>query len=301
MYTFSNSFLANALKDPEWGNFIRPDTDLECLTDPNDKYKLARGSDYRPDYTPFITESPEFHAVTKRIEDVGRTFTFEDQCSAKYYHDIFQLMPSISDKITRVVDVGVFMGGSASVLAGCIENKNIQLDLVDFGSEYLRITYERIRRTFPEVAKRTRLFLGDLPTYINTVLINDENISSLIHHDASHNFNEVIRDLAALSFVKDKVNGLIIQDTHLRGGNIGTNFFVDAALYAVFGGQMQFYEIGIKLPTATEPAFEASRFGTYFIDNQAEGMYIPFNLVQFRYPHPSIKLESILPKAEFVA
>lgn len=300
MYTFSNSFLANALKDPAWGSFIKPDGELENLKDPNDQYKLARGSDYRPDYSPFVEQSPAFHKITKRIEDVSRNFTFEDQCSAKYYYDLFQLMPSITEKITRVVDVGVFMGGSASILAGCIEDKNIQLDLVDFGSEYLRITYERIRRTFPDVAKRTRLFLGDLPTYVNTVMMSEENNISLIHHDASHNFNEVIRDLAALSFVKNKVNGLIIQDTHLRGGNIGTNFFVDAALYAVFGGAMQFYEIGIKLATATEPAFQASRFGTYFIDNQSEGMYIPFNLVQFRYPHPSIKLESMLPKAEFV-
>lgn len=300
MYTFSNSFLANALKDPEWGNFIKPDAELESLQDPNDKYKLARGSEYRPNYSSFVAQSPAFHHIIKRIEEVRNNFTFEDQCSAKYYFDVFNLMQLLSEKITRVVDVGVFMGGSASILAGCIENKNLQLDLVDFGSEYLRITYERIRRTFPEVAKRTRLFLGDLPTYTNNVLLPEANVISLIHHDASHNFNEVIRDLTALSFVKDKVNGLIIQDTHLRGGNVGTCFFVDAALYAVFGGQMPFCEIGIKLPTATEPSFQSNKFGTYFIDNQAEGMYIPFNLAKFRYPHPSIKIESILPKAEFV-
>ena len=124
---------------------------------------------------------------------------------------------------------------------------------------------------------------------------------NLIHHDASHHFNEVVRDLAALSFVKDKVNGLIIQDTHLRGGNIGTNFFVDAALYAVFGGNMPLYELGIKLPQATEPAFEANNFGVYFMDNQPEGMYIPFELAQFRYPHKSVALSSLLPKAEFTA
>ena len=195
--------------------------------------------------------------------------------------------------------MGVFMGGSSSILAGNIENTTIQLDLVDFGSEYLRITYERIRRTFPEVAKRTRLFLGDLPTYTKAVLLNETNTKNLIHHDASHNFNEVIRDLGALSFVQNKVNGLIIQDTHLRGGNPSTAFFVDAALYAVFGGNMPFYELGIKLPLPTEPSFDNSKFGIYFIDNQAEGMYIPFELVKFRYPHNSIPIEALLPQIEF--
>lgn len=301
MYKFSNDFLANAMKSPEWGHFIEPDKTLESYTDPNDKYKLARGVSYRPDYSEFVTQSTNFFHIIQRIEAIRSNFTFEDQCSAKYYFDIFNLTQSLADKITKVVDVGVFMGGSASILAGCIENKNVQLDLVDFGSEYLRTSYERVRRAFPEVAKRTRLFLGDLPTYINAVLLHEIDTMNLIQHDASHNFNEVVRDLAALSFVKNKVTGLMIQDTHLRGGNVGSGFFVDAALYAVFGGNMPFYELGIKLNAATEPAFQSSAFGTYFIDNQAEGMYIPFHLVNFRYPHSTIKLESLLPQAEFQA
>lgn len=299
MYTFSNSFLADALKNAEWGTFIEPDHELENYHNPDEKYKLCRGSNYKPDFSPYITQSPAFHALITKIDKMKQAFSLEDQCSAKYYFDIYTLTQNLLGKINRIVDVGVFMGGSANILAACIENKNIQLDLVDFGSEYLRITYERIRRSLPEVAKRTRLFLGDLPTYTKNVLLKEESIS-LIHHDASHNFNEVVRDLAALSFVKNKINGLIIQDTHLRGGNIATTFFVDAALYAVFGGNMPFYELGIKLNAPTQPTANTS-FGVYFIDNQPEGMYIPFELVKFRYPHESVPLDSILPKAEFSA
>lgn len=301
MYTFINSFLANSLKDPQWGNFIEPDKELETYSDPNDKYKLARGSTYRPDFSSFAANFPDFHNVTKRIDAQREKFTFEDQCSAKYYLDLFNLMQILrSTRINHVVDVGVFMGGSASIIAACIENTTIQLDLVDFGSEYLRISYERIRRLFPDVAKRTRLFLGDLPTYTHKVLIHENDKHSLVHHDASHNFNEVVRDLAALSFVKNKVEGLIIQDTHLRGGNIGTAFFVDAALYAVFGAQMPYFDMGVKLNAATEPSFNQS-FGIYFIDNQPEGMYIPFDKVTFRYPHKSITLDKMLPQAEMKA
>lgn len=302
MYTFSNSYLANSLNEEEWGSFIEPDKELENFADPNDKYKLARGSNYWPDYSPFIGAFSAFDSIVSRIEEQRKKFTFEDQCSAKYYFDVFNLLRLLVPKgINKVIDVGVFMGGSASILAGCIENTDIQLDLIDFGKEYLRISYERIRRIFPEVAKRTRLFLGDLPTYTHHVLIHENDTRNLVHHDASHNFNEVVRDLASLSFVKERIEGLIIQDTHLRGGNVGTGFFVDAALYAVFGGAMPFYELGIKLNAATEPAFQQNSFGIYFIDNQAEGMYIPFELVNFRYPHPNIKLEMILPQAEFKA
>ncbi|MHB1221922.1 MAG: class I SAM-dependent methyltransferase [Gammaproteobacteria bacterium] len=298
MYKFSNSFLAKALEHPAWGGFIEPDKELEQERDPNDKYKLARGTDYRPDFSPYHAANPDFAKVAMQIDEVRKNFTYEDQCSAKYYFDIFNTTQLLSPRINKIVDVGVFMGGSASVFAGCIQDKNISLDLVDFGEEYLRITYERIRRTFPDVAKRTRLFLGDLPTYVHKVLQHENNATHLIHHDASHNFYEVVRDLAALSFVKDKVDGLMIQDTHLRGGNIGTGFFVDAALYGVFGKGMPFFELGVKLNASTQPC-ESSKFGTYFVDSQPEGMYIPFKLATFRYPHPSIKLESILPQAEF--
>lgn len=301
MYKFSNSFLTKALEHPSWGNFIEPDKELEHERDPNDKYKLARGVSYRPDFSPYHTINPTFAKVAMQIDEVRKNFTYEDQCSAKYYFDIFATAQLLSPKINKIVDVGVFMGGSANILAGSIQDKDISLDLVDFGEEYLRITYERIRRTFPEVAKRTRLFLGDLPTYVHKVLQHENNTGHLIHHDASHNFYEVVRDLASLSFVKNKVEGLMIQDTHLRGGHIGTGFFVDAALYAVFGNNTPSVELGIKLDTATQPSFESSRFGTYFMDSQPEGMFIPIRIANFRYPHSSIKLESILPQAEFVA
>jgi len=55
------------------------------------------------------------------------------------------------------------------------------------------------------------------------------------------------------------------------------------------------------LNAPTEPAFQQNNFGIYFIDNQPEGMYIPFDRVKFRYPHKNIQLDAILPQAEFKA
>jgi len=181
-------------------------------------------------------------------------------------------------------------------MAGCIEDTNIQLDLVDINKNYLRLSYERIRRLYPEVAKRTRIFFGDLPTYVKNVLMQEKNTSNLVHHDGSHTFNEVIKDLAALYYVKDKVEGLLIQDTNLRAGNIDSFVFVDAALYAIFGSDLQYYETGLKHGNTATPAFQFGPHGTYWLANKPEGMYIPFALQKFQYPHPTVEFDRFLPK-----
>lgn len=113
----------------------------------------------------------------------------------------------------------------------------------------------------------------------------------MIHHDGSHNFNEVVKGLASLYFVRDKVHGLAIQDTHLRSAKLGLYTFVDAAVYSVFGYQMQYHETGSKYPGGTNPAFA---YSTYFLSDQTEGMYIPFAQNTFRYPHPTMTLDDIL-------
>ena len=200
-------------------------------------------------------------------------------------------------KINRILEVGVFMGGSSSIFAGCIENTEVEFDMLDVNSIYLRYAYERIRRLFPEVAKRTRMFLGDLPTYVKSVLSQEKKRQYLIHHDGSHNFNEVISDLASLSFVRDKVRGLMIQDTHLRGGNINSYIFVDAAVYAIFGADVDHSKLGVTLSSKqTVPAFQFDPHGTYLKANLPEGMYIPFANNTFQYPHPQTSLDDIIMK-----
>jgi hypothetical protein len=198
-------------------------------------------------------------------------------------------------KITRVVEVGVFMGGSSVILAGCCQLFGLELDLIDISKPRMLFTRERIRRTFPDSCGKIRLFNGDLPTYVRDVLLKENDQKVLVQHDGSHLFNQVVRDLSSLWFIREKLHGLAIQDTHLRG--IPDNFnFVDAAVYAIFGLDLKFKPIGAKVgnnPVMTTPnQYE----GNYFLPNAPEGMYIPFPENTFKYPHPLIPLKAFLPK-----
>jgi hypothetical protein len=296
MSIFINEYINKSMQDPAWGTFISPDAELENLPNPNEKYKITVLSGYKANFSAFQFQNPLFDAITTKIIEQRDTIHFEDQCSEKYYFDIFNVVEATKDKINKIVEVGVFMGGASCILAGQIEDSDLELDLIDANPIFLKFTYERIRRAFPKAALKVRLFFGDLPTYVKNVLLHAGELKHMIHHDASHNFNEVVRDLASLSFVQDKIIGLMIQDTHLRSSNINSYVFVDAALYAVFGNGMQYLEIGTKFPDSTNPAFEEEGYGTYFLGGYPEGMYIPFFPGLFRYPHSNIKLEHILPQ-----
>ncbi|MFC2049308.1 hypothetical protein ACFLR2_01380 [Chlamydiota bacterium] len=281
------------MQDPNWGTFISPDRDLENLPNPNEKYQITVLSGHKANFSALQSQNPFFDSITTKITEQRATIHFEDQCSGAYYFDIFNITEANKQKINKIVEVGVFMGGASCILAGQIEDSAIELDLVDANPVFLRFTYERIRRAFPKAALRVRLFFGDLPTYVKNVLSHAHKSKHLIHHDASHNFNEVVRDLASLSFVQDKIVGLMIQDTHLRSSNIHYYVFVDAALYAVFGSNMQYLEIGSKYSDNTNPAFEEEGYGTYFLGGHPEGIYIPFFPGLFRYPHARVKLEHL--------
>lgn len=295
MYVFSNLYLNSILNDQEWGTFISPDKDLETCENPTETYRITIPSGIKADFTPFLNKNPLFDAAISRILNARNTIPYEDQCSAKYYFDMFNIINLSSNDIDRIVEVGVYLGGASVILAGSLVPLNKTLDLIDVNKGYLRLTYERIRRLFPEAATRVRMFYGDLPTYVKNVMSTSGNVRHIIQHDGSHCFNEVLKDLCSLYFVKEKVNGIIIQDTHLRSANIDLYTFVDAAVYTIFGFAMKFHQIGVKFNGQTEPAYA---FQTYFMDNYPEGMYIPFALNKFRYPHPVMKLESFLPKTE---
>jgi hypothetical protein len=294
MYVFINDYIKKSMHDPNWGTFISPDGDLEHLPNPNEKYQIPVLSGHKANFSVFQFQNPLFNSITTKIIEQRATIHFEDQCSGVYYFDIFDIAEINKQRINKIVEVGVFMGGASCILAGQIEDSAIELDLVDVNPLFLRFTYERIRRAFPKAASRVRLFFGDLPTYVKNVLAHAEKSEHLIHHDASHNFNEVVRDLASLSFVQDKIVGLMIQDTHLRSSNIHSYVFVDAALYAVFGSSLQYFEMGSKFSDNTNPTFEDEGYGTYFLGGHPEGIYIPFFPGLFRYPHSSVKLEHLL-------
>jgi hypothetical protein len=167
---------------------------------------------------------------------------------------------------------------------------------VDVNEKYLLFSYERIRRTFPEQARRVRLFLGDLPTYVHDVLLQEAGVKAMVQHDGSHEFNQVVRDLGSLYYAEGSIHSLAIQDTHLRGMPHKLNF-VDAAVCAVFGFDATFAPIGSTYSEYDEVMTTPNRFeGNYFVPGRAEGMYLSMAANKFHYPHPAISLGAFLPK-----
>ena len=113
----------------------------------------------------------------------------------------------------------------------------------------------------------------------------------VVHHDGAHDFNQVVIDMASLSFVADRVHAVIAQDTHLRGSLKHMNF-VDLALYAVFGQDLSYAPIGAVYEEG-DPSTRPNRWqGNYFLPDAPEGFVIPMALNQFKYPHSSVTAEA---------
>jgi len=290
MYILKHGLIREGRKNPEWGKFISPDIELQDMQDPNEKLNVYIPSGNKADFTPFLQQNPAFDAVVKRIVAQRDLMSYEEQCSGKYYFDCFTILHSLKGKINRVAEIGTYLGGASCIFAGCVTSLNIELDLIEANKEFLLYTYERIRRAFPEAVAKVRLFLGDMPSYIKNVVQHEKQTNILLHHDAGHNFNQVVNDLACLYFVKDKIQGLMIQDTHLRSAKIQNYIFVDAAVFAIFGFNVKFLQFGAMYPQSTTPAYAGK---TYFLDNHAEGFYIPLDQNKFQYPHASMTLEQI--------
>lgn len=279
-----------------WASFIEPDRSIEDHPSPHEALKVPIFSGYRA-YdalvgTPEVYDDPLLKMIVDRVTTSG--IDAEEQCSAKYYADIYNVLKVLNGGYNRVAEVGVFMGGSSVLLAACALAFDFQLDLVDISPNYLRFTYERIRRTFPEAIDRVRLFNGGVPEYTRAVLVGDQESMTLVHHDGAHDFNQVVRDLSALSFVKDRLHSVILQDTHLRGRASYMNF-VDAAVYAVFGPQMQFAPIGAQYTEDHVDMLKPNPYqGNYFLPHRPEGMFLPMDANDFHYPHPSMTIEEFL-------
>ncbi|MFD0691524.1 class I SAM-dependent methyltransferase [Actinomadura fibrosa] len=281
-----------AMHQETWGTFLRPAPGLADVPNLHEVLHIPLQSGHHADLKAFAGKNAVFDRMTARIERAD--VAYEDQCSAYHYFDLFTLVERDHGALTRLVDVGVFMGGSAAILAGCVEPMGLELDLVDANRAYLQFTYERLRRIFPRAMARVRMFHGDLPTYAATVLRAEPQTRAFVHHDGSHRFDQVVKDLSALYFVRDRVYGLAIQDTHLRG-NIEYLNFVDAAVHAVFGLDVESEPMGANYPVDSPVTYPNRWNGNYFLAGRSEGMYVRFDGLDWKYPHPTMELESFLP------
>ncbi|TGX54083.1 hypothetical protein E5A73_08140 [Sphingomonas gei] len=241
-----------------------------------------------------LGQSRIFDRIVAKLQALG--LDYEDQCSAQYYFDLVRTLRDFNGEFDRVVEVGVFMGGSSTFLAGCIEPFDFDLDMVDIDPNFLRFAYERVRRMYPEAAKRIRLFHGDLPSYVRHVMLGEPDHRTIVHHDGSHEFNQVVKDMSSLYYVREQLFAIIAQDTHLRGTIQNMNF-VDLALYAVFGTDLKYASIGAaydRFDSLTQPnAFQ----GNYFLPGVAEGVVLPMAANHFQYPHPELSIDDFLPPA----
>lgn len=278
-----------------FGTFIAPDHSLASETNLAARLKVQVHSGYRA-----ISEAGQFFGQNRIFDDIaGRAqaldFDYEDQCSAKYYFDLVRTLRDFNGEYERVVEVGVYMGGSSGILGGCIGPFDFDLDMIDIHANRLHFAYERIRRMYPEAIGRVRLFHGDLPHYVQAIS-REAPRSTIVHHDGSHDFNVVVKDMAALSFMRDQLCAIIVQDTHLRGTIKHMNF-VDMALYAVFGKDLAYAPIGTSYTADDERVNPNPYQGNYFMADEPEGFVLPMHLNEFRYPHPDLKIEDFLPIA----
>ena len=277
-----------------FGGFIEPDRNVENVGNPAEMLGVQIYSGYRAvgQMDSLLGQNRIFDRIVAKAKSLD--FTYEDQCSPQYYFDLVRTLRDFNGQFDRAVEVGVYTGGSTSFLAGCIDPFDFDLDLVDINEHYLRLAYERVRRMYPESAKRIRLFHGDLPSYVRHVMRKDRECTYLVHHDGAHDFNQVVKDMASLYYARAQILAVIAQDTHLRGSVEYMNF-VDLALYAVFGTDLKFAGIGACYPEGHGNTKPDQYFGNYFNPGVPEGLVLPMAVNSFKYPHPYHSIDDFLP------
>lgn len=283
-----------------FGTFIQPDAALMDCEDPAAALNLTIYSGYkaRSGLAPLLGQNRIFDGIAAQVAQLA--LNYEDQCSAQYYFDVVKTLRDLNGQFDRVVEVGVFMGGATAYLAGCTGHFDFDLDMVDVNADFLRFAYERTRRLYPDATGRIRLFHGDLPSYTRHVMLEEQGGSYIIHHDGAHDFNQVVKDMSALYYVRDKVFAIIAQDTHLRG-TIHKMNFVDMALYAVFGTDLKYAPIGAVYTGDNEMTRPNHYQGNYFMSGVAEGVVLPMAANRFVYPHPALSIDDFLPQARAAA
>lgn len=225
-------------------------------------------------------DAGKFKEYLSRLSSSG--VSYSRQCSIDYYRDLVRYLTDNGNGITRLVEVGTFLGGATAFLALCAKDQDFQLDLVDLNSAYLGYTHQLICRMVPEAEHRLRIFHGDFPAYVKATGITGNN-NTFVQFDASHRFGDVVRDLVAIGQIADAVHGFAIQDTHLRSGNINGEVFVDLAVYAVFGMNAKFREIGLRVP-AQPIKVPSGDWELYMQPNASEGFLLELKDNIFEYP-----------------
>ena len=269
-----------------WSHFMTPPEPLPEGRNPADLVTIE---------VPRRKVNHDEHAGNRIWNDIARSintypFLTSDQCSPKHYRDVFEFLRLNNGVVRRVAECGVFHGGMSVLLAGCALAFDLRIDLIDVNPECLLASYHRIRATFPEALDRVRLFWGELPNFVQAVAEDPDFDDAVIHHDGSHTFNVVVRDLSSLYFLRNKLHAVLIQDTHLRNSDVNNFCFVDAAVAAVFGHDLRYQPIGAVYANTSHPNGyrRGEQDNVYFVKDRSEGMMIPLAENEFLYPHPNI-------------
>lgn len=276
-----------AARESDWGSFISPEqTSLSSAA--HQEHALTETFRFKAvDFTSVLNKDPLFDSIIRRNFGDNALAAYY-RCSAKYYFDCFELVKRHTGQITKIVEVGPQFGDLSSLFAGLLNKMNVTLDLVDISKANLIRSYQNIKQIFPEAADHVRLFFGDLPVYIKNITCQSSDMN-LLHYQGSTNFNDVIRDLGSTFHAKNKIFGTMVHNTHLRSVTMSDYSFLDAALYALFGAKINFLNLGEEV--AEETALDQS---SYFAGGRVDGLYLPYSLNQFRYPHPSTPIEKLL-------
>jgi hypothetical protein len=290
--TFVDGFVAQYADRDGWGDFVAAPAPLAADVNPASLVTFFKA----PMSLPGLPqgENKIWNDIARRINSYP--FPSSDQCSAKHYRDVFEFMRLNAGAVDRVVECGIFHGGMSVVLAGCAVAFDFTIDLVDVVPETLAAAYHRIRLIFPEALDRVRLFWGELPNYVKAVIPDAGFKNAVLHHDGSHIFNVVVRDLASLYYVRTRLHAILVQDTHLRHTNPDHYYFVDAAIAAVFGIDPRYQPIGTTFAETTAPDQyqRGKRDNVYFVGGQPEGMMLPLAENRFRYPHAVHRIDDFI-------
>lgn len=280
---FLNTQRETAVKENEWGNFISPSKNIP-LSSPTNKKTINTDLSY------YASQSPHFAEIARVLQN-----HLSDYYSAKYLFDCASILQKHVGTIQKLVEVSPKFGDLSCLFAETSNHMDIAYDIVDTDKNNLLNIYEKIQSLFPQAINRVRLFFGDLPIYIKKEIISSPVIN-LIHYQ-SQNFNDAVKDLAATFHARNNIFGTIVHGTHMRTTNMQYHAFVDAALYAIFGKNMQFLKLGEEATHATEPDVQHNP-PRYYASNRVDGMYVPYSKNIFHYPHPDSELDAFLYQSE---
>lgn len=129
-----------AVHQDTWGTFLEPVAGLGAINNLHEVLHIPIKSGHRADLKSFAGRSMIFDKIAAQIAAVS--MPYEDQCSAQHYFDVFSCVERDHEELSRIIDVGVYMGGTSSMFAGCLEPLALELDLVDYDHFNLQFTYE---------------------------------------------------------------------------------------------------------------------------------------------------------------